>query len=288
LPVKDGMPMRHIVNGVMVPVSDPIGTASHINETHMNRSSFDYIRSKQLFCLEGQRAAFESAVPLAFPIGSMQVKAQWRPITETQKDRYFSESVTLADGSQRLYGLTAMHIVSKDLPDWFWATFEQADSLGVTQPAAGAAPLHDEFACQGATADCNRAPSGIGLEGTVWVNYRLRGTMVGFTDANGKPLVLANSQLESRVQPSTSSCMTCHARASVAWQDGRLTRLSVFDDQQDGGGMMGGVQEGQRKGFIGLPSPDWFYGPGDELSARQRLYEPLDFVWSLQNAHARH
>ncbi|MDR3416921.1 MAG: hypothetical protein P4L83_12110 [Nevskia sp.] len=283
LPLDSRAPTRHIVNGVMVAVTDPLAAASHLNETHMNRASFEFIRERRLYSLQGQLDLIGQDRPVSFPAASRNVKAQWRPIDASQKSRYYTVEVAMADGSRRLYGLTALHIATKDLPDWFWGTFEHVDNPSALH-AEWRLPSRDRFSCVGQAADCSQAPRGIGLEGTVWQNYRLRGTMTGFVDAQGKPTLLANAQLEAGVVQSTSSCITCHARASIGVVDGKPGRLAVFDDAADPRGSSAPAN-GPRPGFYGTPKPEWFID-GSADGGGRRQYVPLDAVWSLQKAQA--
>jgi hypothetical protein len=46
-------------------------------ETRRNRADFDFIVQNSLFKVSGLQAAFKSAKPIAFPIDSMEVKANW-------------------------------------------------------------------------------------------------------------------------------------------------------------------------------------------------------------------
>jgi hypothetical protein len=172
--------------------------------------------------------------------------------------------VKLADGTERLYGLTALHLVTKDLPTWFWATFEHADNPQLPGNDGWQAPSRDTFACGDAEPACNRAPRGIGLEGTVWENYRLRGTLTSFVDTAGKPNLLANSELEAGMQP-TASCITCHSRAGIGTVAGQPVRLTVFDTSTGD----------PKRGFVGEPRPEWF--------ADGRI-RSLDFIWSMAKA----
>ena len=261
--------VRHIDHGVMVPLTDPVASARRLTEIRMNRAAFDFIRTRRLYSIDGQlRAAATGAI--AFPAWSREVKARWRPIEAGEAARYHTVTVTLADGTRRLYGLTALHILSKDLPTWFWATFEHVDNPGLPDADGWQLASRDGFACRGAPSDCDRAPAAIGLEGTVWRYYRLRGTMTGFVDDQGRPRRLANSELEAGMQGS-ASCMTCHARASIGRVAGAPVRLPIFADP------------GSRRGFLGTPDPAWYRSPG--AGAREFL-RPLDFVWSLSLAQA--
>lgn len=285
LPVMPGVPIRRIVNGAMATVSDPIEAASRLSETHFNEASFGFIRAQRLYNLKGQMEAARREADIRFPEGSQQVKALWQPVNPADAGRYFTEAVTFADGRQQLYGLVALHIASKDLPNWFWATFEHVDNGASPDLHSGNPPLQDRFACGAVRPDCNRAPAGVGLEGTVWANYRLRGTMIRFTDDRGTPLVLANSKLESRVRPDHSSCITCHSRASIGLDNGQAVRLPIFADGASDDAAMGHDGSVLRTGYIGLPQASWFSGPSQGSSSGSgRAFAPLDFVWSLRNA----
>jgi hypothetical protein len=271
--LKDLPNARHVVNGVMVPWVDPLESAKRLTEIRMNRAAYEYIRARDLYSVDGQLRAV-AAGEVRFPYGVKEVKAKWRPISEAERARYHTLVVRLADGTQRLYGLTALHIASKDLPNWFWATFEHVDNATLPDGEHWQLASHDEFACRDVAADCNRHPPHIGLEGTVWQYYRLRGSLTSFTDSSGAARRLANSELETGFQ-TTASCITCHARASIAWRPGSdpaaigALRLPIFDGPE-------------RRGFIGAPQASWF-APG-EADAR---FVPLDFVWSLSKAQRR-
>ena len=64
------------------------------------------------------------------------------------------------------FGLTALHITTKDLPNWLWATFEHVDNPARPGNEKWELASRDSFACDRAPFDCNRAPQGLGLQGT--------------------------------------------------------------------------------------------------------------------------
>ena len=278
--LKDISNARHIVAGKMVPLTTPTPNARRLTELRMNRTTFDYIRTHELYNLDGQLRMIAAGRPVDFPPASTEIKASWRPIRPDERARYHTLKVRFADGTEGLYGLTALHIVAKDSPQWFWATFEHVDNP--TRPDADGwqLPSRDHFACREAPADCNRTPAGVGLEGTVWQNYRLRGTLTRFVDPANRPLLLANSELEAGMQKS-SSCITCHARSSLALVGSAPTSLPIFDTavQQDES-----PAAAARRGYIGLPLAQWF---DDARSAGKPLFKQLDFVWSLSKARPR-
>jgi hypothetical protein len=260
----DELPLQQAlraVHGGPQPKVDPDTAGMSINETRLNKDAYEFIRSNTLFNLAGQKAvAAKGQVSIQFPLPAKEIKAQWREITETQKPRYHWTEIT-RDGKKLIVGLTALHITTKDLPNWFWATFEHVDNPSFPGNEPWQIASHDTFACAGQSSDCNQAPKGIGLEGTVWENYRLRGTQVDFTTARGDITLLANSQPEEGFQK-TSSCITCHARATIA-TDG--TRLCIFEPSGNG--------------HVGSPKPEWFSANG------KPRFTQLDFVWSLFRAN---
>lgn len=258
---------------------DPPSAGQSVNETRLNKETYEFVRAEELYNIEGQIAKFTSGVAaISFPAMAKEVKAQWRVITEADKPRYHWVE---AQGSlgQRIYGLTSLHITTKDLPNWLWATFEHIDNKtaqdgDATHPPAEGwlLPSVDRFACPQAPHDCDLAPAGIKLEGTHWENYRLRGVQIDFFDSMGAATRLANSQPEAGFQ-TTSSCITCHALASI---DGSGKRIFFFGPQGEGA--------------VGLPI-GWDDETGQPLGFRDagggRQFTQLDFVWSLFRARSK-
>jgi hypothetical protein len=220
------------------------------DEVRMNLGSYTFVRTNNLYNVEGQIQHFTAGeVNLNFPPNAKLVKASWRTIDVSDKPRYHWAEITRANGTKEVFGLSALHVLTKDLPNWFWATFEHIDAKPGWQN-----PSVDKFACPSPPHNCEQVPPNLGLQGTKWENYRLRGSQVDFITSMGMPTVLANSQLEA-IQ--NSSCMTCHAMASINGQGGNF-----------------GFQ------FIkGSPQPVWF-----QNSSGQRVFMQQDFVWSLTRA----
>jgi hypothetical protein len=274
---KDRPNLRHVAGGVMVPGADPAAAVRLLTEIRINEDAYEYVRARRLYALEGQLAAYQSAAAVEFPAGAKTIKARWRPIAEAERSRYHTLAVRGADGATRLYGLVALHVATKDLPTWFWATFEHEDNPTRSDGEQRLRPSRDGFACAPRRPDCDAAPAGVGLEGTVWSHYRLRGTMTRYVDDAGAPELLANSELEAGMQAS-ASCMTCHARAAIGVAGGAVVRLPIFDAGA-------GADPGERRGFVGLPRAEWFEGGAGGAPGGTR-FQPLDFVWSLARAHA--
>ena len=282
---------RHIVAGRMVPVGDPPANARRLIEIRMNRLSFDYIRAAGLYSLDGQMQKVERREAIDFPLGAIEVKASWRPIDASERARYHSLPVRFANGRTRWFGLSALNIAAKRSPQWFWASFEHRDNASRRDGEGWRLASRDRFACGQDPADCNRVPAGIGLEAGVWKNYRLRGSMSQYVDDAGIPERLGNSELESGLQES-ASCMTCHARATLAVVGDKPERLDVLDTfELDESRRMRGDDHApgaarRRRGFVGAPDPRWY----EARSADGRIvgrFEPMDFVWSLARAKPR-
>lgn len=234
-----------------------------VNETRLNQATYEFIRANKLYNADEQIKLFKSgATSIDFPNSAKEVKAQWREIGEADKPHYH----WVKSDNGKIYGLTALHITTKDLPNWFWATFEHIDNKlpesqgGRKYNEGWNSKSRDSFACAEPPFDCDKGPSGIGLEGTKWENYRLRGTQVDFVNSRGENTLLANSQPEAGFQ-NTSSCITCHARATIGAGD----RLTIF--------------KCSGQGNVGVPSRGWFLKSDNILKFTQ-----LDFVWSLFRA----
>jgi hypothetical protein len=263
--------VRHIVAGRMQALRDPLEHSPRLVEIRMNEIAYDYVRKRGLYNLEGQIATVAAGVPIEFPTGAIEVKANWRVIAPSDAPRYHTLGVHLASGETRLYGLTALNIAAKESPRWFWASFEHVDNATRAGGEGWLLPSRDRYACGRAASDCDRAPAGIGLDQNHWRHYRLRGTQIRYLDDAGTPERLGNSELEAGLQES-ASCMTCHSRAALSVSDGVPRRLEVLAGPA-------------RRGYVGAPDPAWFAALG--VDGRPLEFRSLDFVWSLAQAKPR-
>lgn len=227
---------------------------SGANETRLNRDTFDFVVANELYNVEGQESFFDTNTKIDFPVNAKEIKAQWRKIEPANAAKFHAATTTNPDGSTQLWGLTSLHITTKDLPNWFWCTFEHADNPGRE------AVIADR--------DSHGLPPS--LMGTKWANYVLRGSQTDFVTAIGQTTLLASSQIEAGFQDS-SSCITCHARASIGERplgsSPPANRLSVFE----------GIN-----GSVGIPKPEWFIDTATQPPTRR--YTQTDFVWSLFRA----
>ncbi|WP_169977566.1 hypothetical protein [Tautonia rosea] len=234
-------------------------------EVRMNRATFDYIRENQLYNIEGLEDAFLKGNELLFPRASQEIKARWVRIEEADKPRYHWRTITNDDGERQLWGLSSLHIITRDLPNWFWCDFEHVD--------------FERFAEQYSQDPTTRGDAppagrdGIRREtiGSKWEHMRLRGTQTAFVDAQGRPTILANSQIEHGFQQK-SSCMTCHARATVGLRSARpgLPRWQAHTLPLDLA-IRPVLDEA-----VGAPDPDWFVDDYNEP-----IFLQTHFLWSL-------
>ena len=220
--------------------------------------------------------------PVNFPPAATEIKASWRPIRDEERSalphprsplrRRHPTALRPDRLAHRREGLAPMVLGNLRA---------RRQSNSSRTRTAGNSPPATVSPAAARAADCNRAPAGIGLEGTVWQNYRLRGTLTRFVDTANRPLLLANSELEAGMQKS-SSCITCHARSSLALVGGTPTRLPIFDTSTRR------TQTCQPRpsaaATSGYPSPNGSKTPGH---AGQPLFKQLDFVWSLSKARPR-
>ncbi|MFW8642895.1 hypothetical protein ACOJBO_09605 [Rhizobium beringeri] len=214
----------------------PHGSPDGSEEVRRNQATFDYIVCNQLFTKAGLRSFYNAGRPISAPVGAMEVKANWVPADEVDSaDYYVSEA---PDGKK--YALIAMHISSKVLPNWTWATFEHQNNPGRCDYTG----CHDAYGAVVADVDANDALDqtysdcakndalkammrSAGLP-PVWEHNCLKGSQTDFISATGLPTHLGNSVTEAGFAD-TSSCITCHARAAVNAKGIKTTPAGFVD-----------------------------------------------------------
>jgi len=257
-------------------------------EARRNKATFDFIVCNKLHTRAGLRAAFASGQTISFPIGAIEVKANWVPAGNKSPSEFY---INMASDNNR-YALVSMHITSKQIPNWTWATFEHKDNLGRCEYTG----CHDNFGAMvkdvapqpqlgGRYDSCVKTAAlksmfaDAGLP-ALWENYCLKGSQVDFVTATGLPTILGNSITEGNFDD-TSSCMTCHARAAVNLSGQQTTTAGFIDAASNPAACPGGTQRPCSPN--GMPKPSWFWrNPGD--TTRSLLALQTDFVWSI----ARH
>jgi hypothetical protein len=209
--------------GEILTLSAPGVTRPGEFEVRMNKSTFETIRKNKLYSVEGLIAAFERAQAsknpraISFDLESKEVKAKWIKLTnEADKQRYHWRNIEVVneagDKVREVWGLSGFHIVTKDLPMWFWTDFEHVDQE--PQAIREGRPSIDPTT-RGPSAPMGKDGVRNETKDSKWQYYRLRGVQLTFTDQFGKEIELANTLIEP-ISKGKSSCMTCHAYATIS------------------------------------------------------------------------
>jgi hypothetical protein len=257
-------------------------TVGGSEEVRRNQATFNFIYCNKLYTQTGLKAAFAAGKPISLPIESIEVKANWVPASSVEQLLYHVN--TASDGKQ--YALVSMHIISKQVPNWTWATFEhrnnkgRCDFIGCRDDFGAAVPLVKAHGTVGqqypacAKTDVLKAMFNAAGLPALWQNYCLKGSQVDFTTATGVPTLLGNSVTENGFV-NTSSCLSCHSRASV---------LASGEDAQGAGFMTPPTPDlcptGSPCSPNGTPNPAWFWNnpgtPNQTMKAMQ-----TDFIWAI-------
>jgi hypothetical protein len=247
-------------------------------ESLRNRPAFDFIATNNLTTQRGLAAFFGK--PMDFPVDTIEVKAEWLPVSElkawngvTPEEAaaiYYINTAQIGGESVPM-ALVAVHITTKLVPNWTWATFEHwknpgrcddegcRDSFGAAQPAVAANAKPERGYAQCRPSEALRALLRKAGVADIWLNYCLKGTQTDFITPTGEPTLLGNSVAETinaGVPHGRSSCITCHAEAAFD-RRGRTAKAAPN---------------------VGAPRPKWFIGTG---SREVPQFRQADFVWAI-------
>ena len=250
-------------------------------DVRCNRDHFHYVVKNpsgfELYSIEGQQKAWaDDKFTFDFPASAMEFKAAWRILDPKEDDsRYWTAYGAFYDENQTIQyakiGLTALHISSHIQPNWVWLTYEQVDNSTATYQYF--LQTQERKVGPNLTIDTNALKYNDRLksmsQGTKWQFYQIIGWQVDETDAQGKPIVLANSNIETYF-PKTSSCMSCHAMANIGPPENRRLNMWLTDSN--------GIQ-----GRIGAVD---FQDIAKQLAPGQK-FKQMNYVWSLRQAQSR-
>jgi len=272
--------------GRLVP---PLPTSSKVGEeSRRNKQDFDFIVLHDLYKVSGLQAAFGKDI--SFPIDAIEIKASWVALSDIPS--FTNNRVNIVDvprlyhvsigSGGKQYALVSMHIISKLVPNWTWATFEHwlnparcdilacIDRFGAqtqvvspnAQPGQGYPPCAKSAALSALIAAAHWDPA--------FTNYCLKGSQTDFSDNTGLPVRLGNSVIEDGFVD-RSSCMTCHGRSGFD-ASGQRTSDAGFD--------VNGAP-------VGSIHPSWFWSFSSQppifprTPGLTRIATPSDFVWSI-------
>jgi hypothetical protein len=261
-----------------------------IELVYRNQAAFDYIIEHGLWYTQGIAAFYKSGKQVLFPTNAIEIKGNYIPISESDKPNYHWNYI-----NGQLYGLVASHVITKDLPNWTWATFEQWSNAGRCdfigcRDCFGQTPVftksHTDKVAQTYPMEKQTSPllalyRDAGYTGDyfeAYKQYRLKGVMIDFADSMGNPNFLGNSVTEDGFVQ-TASCMGCHSRAAVTSEG--ASAFPIFGERQ---GWPLSQTTPSQFGIMfltvsGYPDPNWynsFNGQGSE-----RLFLQTDFVWAI-------
>jgi len=242
--------IKQVIGG---PLTDQHGNLTYY-EKAANVISYDFIREKKLYNIEGQ----SRNGALVFPYGAIEVKAAWRIMTDDDdQTRYYTmPAVVRTNGADQevTVGLVGLHIITKtpNAPEWIWSTFEQVDNVPRAASEKGAVAW--SYYKPGSTTPPNKEtkpgtptqverlkrdlPDAVNarwegaLRGTVWQYYQLIG--VQYPLRNPQPNMLANVVMETYIQ-SQSSCIDCHSTARSVTRENADFSFLLLDAVAAGG-----------------------------------------------------
>jgi hypothetical protein len=276
--------------GQLLPAIPPDVTVT-LEETRRNLSAFNFIKNNNLYKISGLKAAFGKT--LSFPVDAVEVKANWVAVSGIPN--FTNNRVSVAqvpqlyhvnrgnDGND--YALVAMHVISKMVPNWTWATFEHKDNparcdiLGCKDSFGAQMPFVQPAQNPGqGYADCSETPALAAMMASanidpVYKNYCLKGSQTDFTDSSGLDVRVGNSVTESGFVP-TASCMSCHGRANFD-RNGNATSFAGFLDPSTPVGPLGPLLPNWYFSFSS--SPPIFQG----MPGLNQIATSADFVWSI-------
>jgi hypothetical protein len=168
---------------------------------------------------------------IATPNPSIEIKVDWLPATSLASNGFDCTNppagLYVENISGTCYAMVGIHLSSKLLPNWLWATFEpqnagtnpnrcNPDLYNACNDPWGSNPAASTGADTAATQALIDLMTQAGLP-KAFQNYRLVAAQTAFLDSNNQPTQLGNSFVEfnADVQPHQASCITCHAYATL-------------------------------------------------------------------------
>lgn len=229
----------------------------------MGEDTFNYILDKAIYNRNGLAGLTDN---LDFPATAWELKTSWFWIGTNKdfmsllaKDGYYISQAYYVDSTGNYQvgyaALSGMHVINKLTTDWVWTTFENRNNPKYT--VTNASPPQPMTNTTGPTEAAKPVNSTYQQQYPELAQYELIG--VQYDRHQAEPKLLANSQLESAFQGS-SSCLACHNTAAYSTKNNTFFPFNL--DHQ--GGILYPTTV--------LPDSD-FVG-----------YQRLDYVWSLKRA----
>lgn len=218
-------------NPMNAPPSNVVNGATICEEVHINAAAARYITQHGYQIRSGQTQAAQKGANIQFPAAAVEVKVDWIPASD------FAQPFTCSSPPQGVhvetidgvcYAMAGMHISSKLLPNWLWATFEPQNlqtnpnrciTFGACRDPWGSVPATSTGGSGGNTAQTPQLKALMTLAKLepALFNYRLDGVQTTFGTAQN-PTLLGNSVIEGEnvgMKPGTASCITCHSESTI-------------------------------------------------------------------------
>lgn len=182
--------------------------------------------------LAGQAAYIATGKTITVPDSGIELKADWLPEKALNPEFNCTDKrpagVYLETIDNVCYALVGIHLSSKLLPDWLWATFEPQNKE--TNPNRCNPKLYngceDRWGSRPAASKGEATQAAAALKALItaaglpkeFLNYRLVATETAYVNAANHANHLGNSFVEfnAGVPPHQASCVTCHSYAQVS------------------------------------------------------------------------
>ncbi len=200
-------------------------------EARLNPEAAQFVTNNNLTTLKGQEQFIAAGKTFNFSRPSIEVKADWIQLPSCSNP---PQGVHVETVGNTCYALGGIHLISKLIDEWVWATFEPQNTATNPQRCV-VLGCKDSWGSNPATtsgATTQLTPALSGLMSTAgladeWKNYRLNGVQVSFVDGHGQPTRLGNSIIEgdNAGNPTimkSSSCITCHDLSTINAQGKHL------------------------------------------------------------------
>jgi hypothetical protein len=196
-------------------------------EVRENGATEDYIAGTGFWDRANQAAAAGQDFDIQFSRPSVEIKADWIQVSTIGNHNYTCDNigqtglVHVETVNGNCFALVGMHLISKLLDKWIWATFEPQNTvtnpfrcqvLGCNDPF-GSQPSQSNGKNTNLTRALKKLMEAAGLA-SEWYNYRLDAVQTDFF----RPKLLGNSIIEGEnvgMNLTQASCITCHAVSSV-------------------------------------------------------------------------
>jgi hypothetical protein len=200
-------------------------------EVRENGATEDYIAGTGFWNRANQATAASDDFDIQFSRPAVEIKADWIQLSTlgplgqhldcSNLPQGFAKTIHIETVDGSCFALAGMHLISKLLDKWIWATFEpQNDStnpyrcrvLGCYDPF-GSNPAKSNGASTERTKALRRLMDAANLA-PEWRNYRLDAVQTDFF----RPKLLGNSIIEGEnvgMPLTQASCISCHAVSSV-------------------------------------------------------------------------